>query len=204
MIAKGKNQLSAEIDFMYETYTNLITRIKKTYQDDIRNIRKDILSIESDASIDAIEKQTLLSPYYSLEDKIFEESLNLTIGLFVSIFSFWEKSLLLCCKFFNKPITDTSKIDKYLNALLEPEEIERLPKLLVKRLDELRNYSTHGSLPSQRQIILKHIVEKEDIGLIEINGEFFFSSFNDLQRILDIIYKTLTKIKDLQVENQNT
>lgn len=73
-----------------------------------------------------------------------------------------------------------------------------MPKTLITQYDELRNYSIHGTLSPKRKEILKQIENDHEIELVEKDGRFFLSSFDGLQRTLDIIYETLIKILNQQ------
>lgn len=66
MIAKGKTEIRAEIDFMFEAYKSLICRTEKSYQDDIDEIKSTIKSIDNDSSMEFEEKKlfsTLIMKY---------------------------------------------------------------------------------------------------------------------------------------------
>ena len=202
MFARGRNILTSDIDFMYESYKNLIERVEMSYTKELNYIEDNIHSISTNDSIEYDEKRTLLSPYYDLAEGIHNEELLSRIALFVSIFSFWEKSLLLMYKFYEKEILKEKKerkevlqVQDYLCALLDDERKQQIPKILMSQLDELRNYCAHGSLPKKRVQVIKELIKNQQIGLVEIEDKYFFSSYEGLLDALSIIRETLIFIQ---------
>ena len=202
MIAKGRTEIRAEIDFVFEAYKSLICRTEKSSQDDIDKIKNTIKSIEKDSSIEFEEKDSILNPYYEILEDTYQQVQKSQIVLFCGVFSFWEKSLYGLCKYYkisilkkDGEINYVPKVEDYLNKLLNETQKAEIPKLLLTGLDELRNYFTHGTLPPKRKNIIKHIAECENISVIGIEGDYYLESFGGLLKSLDLIYNTLSSIE---------
>lgn len=198
MIGKTRNNIETELDFFYETYGNLIKKISISYEQDKNFIKNNVDLITSDTSIDFEERRTILSSYYDLENEFQSQELNIRICLFASVFSFWEKSLLQIynyrdCKTYKKDGSENKslKIKDYINALLTDDKKAQLPSILVNQLDELRNYCIHGTLSEQRIAIIKELMKSESLNLVEIEDKFYFSTYDGLFKVLNIIYDTL-------------
>ena len=201
MFAKGRNHLEAEIDFMYDAYKGLIERVKTVYAKDLEDIRKSIESISSDASLDDEEKDTCISSLLEWEAEIQDKENHSRIALFASVFSFWEQSLLRFCIFYKKKIlkkngeeNPTPKIKDYLKALLGGTNTPQISPMLTSQLDELRNYFIHGTLTEKRKQVLDNLFESGGINLVKCEGKYYFSSYDGLLKVLDIIKDALSKI----------
>lgn len=201
MIAKGRSNIEADIDFMYESYESLIERIEMSYKKDIQDIKDIIQSVKEDITIDYEEKQSILRPYFDALDTLNQQNIKSKNALFCTIYSFWEISLYELCKYYkvefykkNGNINYAPRITDYLHELLNEEAIACIPKILLNELDELRNYFIHGTLSPQRKNIIKNISKEEFICIQEINGDFILKSFTELRNTLKIIYKTLKTI----------
>lgn len=57
MIAKGRTNIRAEIDFVYDAYDSLIKRVENSYSKDIKNLEGIVQSIEANSNIDYEEKR---------------------------------------------------------------------------------------------------------------------------------------------------
>lgn len=205
MIAKGRTDIEADIDFMYEAYKSLIDRIECSYSKDIQTLKSIVQSIETDCNIDYEEKTSLLNPYFEAIDILNTQNQKAQTALFCSIYSFWEKSLLRLCQYYKKDIRKkdgsvnyASRITDYLKALLEGELIANIPKALLNELGELRNYFIHGTLPPQRESIIKNISPQDSISILKTYDDYVLASFAELHKTLELIYKTLQEIQHKQ------
>lgn len=207
MIAQGRNEIKAEIDYMYDAYKSLLSRLQRSYQDELICLDKTIKEFRDDNKLSYEERRDFIRPYENKIDETLVEEQNSQLLLFSCVYSYWEKALQKICEYYQKKIVKKAgiknekisinyspKIKDYLSQLLDENAISLLPKPLIAQYDELRNYSIHGTLSPKRMEILKQLEIDNEIELVEKDGKFFFSSFDGLKRTLDIIYETLIKI----------
>jgi hypothetical protein len=202
MISKGKTNIRAEIDFMYEAYSSLISRTENSFHRDINEINDRIRGIKEQNNIEPEELSSLLRPYQEHLDDLRKQESHSMVVLFVGIFSFWERALYGICqyrkiKFLKKDgsVNYAPKIDDFLSQLLNEGQRSSLPAILTGSLDELRNYYVHGSLAPCRKEILNSLSEQS---IVSIANDYTFQSFHELQESLELIYKTL-----IQIESNN-
>lgn len=206
MFAKGRTDAEAEIDFMYSSYKSLIDRIEKSYKEEIQYIEKLIQQIETGTAVEYEERESELYQYYQTLGTLIQQRSNSYIALFCGIYSFWEKSLVMLCRYYkvefyknDGSINYTPQIANYLEKLLDGQNAY-IPKVLLTGWDELRNYFTHGTLSPKRKSIIESISKKDSISIQDNCGDFMIESASDLHKTLDVIYSTL---KDIQSSKQN-
>lgn len=196
MISKGRTNLEAKIDFVYETFKVLIHRIEQSYENDLQDIHNVEVGIYEDSTLDQYAKHSILKQYFDERCSLSNQEKNAMEVIFCSIFSFWEKSL---SEYYKMVIQKTNgkaktypKIKDYLEIILV-ERIDICPCVLREKLDELRNYFIHGTLTEEREKIIQNL-SVDNIRVKHFEDKYFFESFETIYQILEIVYDTLKKI----------
>ena len=143
MIAQGRNEIRAEIDYQYDAYKNLLCRLQKSYQDELFFLDKTIKEVKDDNKLSYEEKRDLVKPYENKIDETLVEEQNSQLLLFSCVYSFWEKTLQIICEYYQKKIVKKTriknekeainyspKVKDYLSQLLDENTISQLPKPL--------------------------------------------------------------------------
>lgn len=198
MIAKGRTNIRAEIDFGYSTYSQIIKEKEAIICDDIQYMDKEIESITHDSTIDFEEKSSLCEPYESTKLEMEDRYAVFNKLMYCAIYSFWETSLCGILRYHS--ITPQDKPYKMLKQIKFPKNPDT--KLLTSSIRLLRNSFIHGRLSQEQKEAIKPCIEKYgSFGLIEDYNSYYITSMDFVLTILDLTYKTLCEIDTFCLEN---
>lgn len=203
MIAKGRTNIRAEIDFVYDAYDSLIKRVENSYSKDIKNLEGIVQSIEANSNIDYEEKKTELDPYLGEIETLIGQNQKAQEAIFCGIYSFWEKSLYRLCQYYKIEVCKKNGntnyapgIIDYLKVLL-PGQLDAIPQVLLEGIREFRNYLAHGALSPKRKGIIENI-SPQDLAIQGAFGNYALESFSELHKVLDLVCKKLQEIEEKQ------
>lgn len=198
MIAKGRTDIRAEIDFGYYAYSQIIKEKDSIISADMHYVDKEIESITNDFTIDFEEKSSLCKPYEDAKLEMEDRYALFNRLMYCAIYSFWETSLCGILKY--NGITPERKLSDKLEQTKFPKNPDI--DLLTSSIRELRNSFVHGSLSQERKNAIQPCIEKYGaLGLIEGYDRYYISSADFVQVILDLVYKTLCDIEAFCYKN---
>lgn len=198
MFAKGRTTIRAEIDFGYNTYTQILKQNESIISANIQYMDREIDSISQDSTIDLEEKNSLCEPYDRTKQEMEKQYTLFNKLMYVAIYCFWETSLCGILRYHSIPPK------RYISDILEQTGFPKNPdtELLTESLRKLRHSFVHGRLSQKQKADIQPCIEKYgSLGLIEDYDSYYITSVDFVQTILDLVYKTLCEIDTFCLKN---
>lgn len=215
-IATGHTNCEAERDTIVQGFHELLRVLKHTKDQTEIQAKAALYDIANDKSLSDEERWSRMYPLKDILSKQEESDIRIRRTIFIGLFSFWELSLKALCEYYKIDVTKVKNVKReskskkgpnfsendYLNAIFCDNRPVNIG-LISSQIKELRNYMAHGSAGEERQEIIDTLLTtRPDFCISKICGGYSISSYNGLDKMLQIIYDGL-KIAETTAKNRN-
>lgn len=199
-IAKGRTNCQSERDLVLQGFSEQLQILEGAQIEQESVFKAQLYDIITDYTISEDEKSSLKRPWSNELQELEERHIRIRRSVFISLYSFWEVSLMDLAHTHIPKMVDIARKSKRSKKFGASDYLKliygcKLPpsvNIIDNNIREFRNYLVHGTLTKDRESLIDALSNSHPEFCIKgIAGNYFIDNYRGVSEMLTLFSKEL-------------